>query len=237
MKKLLIIYIALVSYQLHLSAQQLTAGPVMGLNYNSIQMDESFVVNDINYTFKTNGGGAGLMAGAFVNFNYHNFFTETRLTFAQERSTAQFSGPDMSREQVIHLNKVYLPVKLGYRIKNTYNVFGGLQWSHYVDGSMVPSNTALYVAYDNSVSTNSFGFFLGFGVQISKFNLNLNYSGNFNEAGIQANYRRQILPFKTSDQVFNLTLSYNIVDRIFKKEDEKEEELPFDPKEVLVTDD
>ncbi len=237
MKKLLIICIAIVSYQFHLSAQQLTAGPVMGLNYNSIQMDESFVVNDIDYTFKTDGGGVGLMAGAFVNFNYRNFFTESRLTFAQERSTAHFSDQYSSREQVIHLNKVYLPVKLGYKIKNTYNVFGGLQWSHYVDGSMVPANTALYVAYDNTVNTNSFGFFLGFGVQISKFNLNLNYSGNFNEAGIQANYKRQSLPFKTRDQLFNLTLSYNIVDRIFKKEDEKEEELPFDPKEVLVTDD
>lgn|GEM_PF-2607350 len=236
MKKLLLICIALVSYQLHLSAQQLTAGPVMGLNYNSIQMDEAFVVNDINYTFKTDAGGVGLMAGAFVNFNYRNFFTETRLTFAQEQSNAQFSDPYKSREQIIHLNKVYLPVKLGYRIKNTYNVFGGLQWSHYVDGSMVPSNTALYVAYDNTVNTNNFGFFLGFGVQINKFNLNLNYSGNFNEAGIQANYKRQILPFKTRDQLFNLTLSYNIVDRIFKKEDNKEEELPFDPKEVLVTD-
>jgi len=236
MKKLFTLAIALISVSASLSAQQLTAGPVMGLNYNSIQINESFMVNDIDYTFRTDGGGVGLMAGAFVNFNYHNFFTETRLTFAQERSTAHFADQYTSREQVVHLNKVYLPVKLGYRIKNTYNVFGGLQWSHYVDGSMVPSNTALYVAYDNTVNPNAFGFFLGFGVQISKFNLNLNYSGNFSEAGIQANYKRQSLPFKTHDQLFNLTLSYNIVDRIFKKEDEKEEELPFDPKEVLVTD-
>ncbi len=237
MKKLFTLLVIFACSALTISAQQITAGPVMGVNYNSIQMDEAFVVNDLDYTFKTTGGGTGLMAGAFVNFNYRNFFTESRVTFSQEQSRAEFSDQNLVREQSIHLNKVNLPLKIGYKIKNTYNVFGGLQWSHYVDGSMVPSNTALYVAYDNHFNTNTFGFFMGFGVQIRKFNLNLNYSGNFNDAAIQANYKRQLLPFKTRDQVFNLTLSYNIVDRIFRKENEEEKEVPFDPTEVIVSDD
>lgn len=193
-----------------LKAQQLSAGPIMGLNYNSIYFNQNFTLDDEQYLFRTEEGGVGLQAGAFIRARHQQFFTELQFSFAQERSNVSLTGDQVSRLQQVNMNRIYLPLKIGYAIDEKFNVFAGARITKFVDASMMPSNSMLYAHFDESLTPVSAGYFFGLGVMVSQFKLNLSYGGGFKPNSIQAEFQNNLLKLDHSEHLFQFTLTYDL---------------------------
>jgi hypothetical protein len=200
-----------------IKAQQFSAGPLMGINYNTIYFNEQFTLDDEDYHFRTEEGSVGLMAGAFARLQYKRIFTELQLTFSQENSNVSLTSNQMSRVQDLSINRLHLPLKIGYVVDDKFDVFGGATLNRFVDASMVPSNSVMYPRVNESITPMGGSYFFGVGVSFSQFNFNLSYAGSLGSNTIQTQYLGTMLPLDYSDHLFSFTLSYDLHIKNLKK--------------------
>lgn len=211
-----------------ISAQHLTAGPVIGLNYSQIQVDEHFAIESKEYAFEFESPGIGPSVGAYGKMTLGSIYLQGQVRFSQERSTMTMTNWSTTQLQTYSTTRLQVPVVMGYRF-NDLHFFMGPVVNHLIDASLVPSNEDKYALYKEANRKTSLGYQMGIGVQVDKAVFSFQYMGAFTQQGLALTYQDIPLNFKQRHQVMLISFNYQIFNSKQQEVRPKEKELIVPP--------
>lgn len=230
MRRLLLSTITLLT-TLATFSQHVHIGPMMGLNYSNIQVNEQFMIGDNSYSFATANAGSGVMAGAFVEFGYNKLFVQPQFMFSQNSSDINFTADNHTMVQRMTVHNIQMPVMMGYQATDNFKLYAGPMVSRFMDASLVPTNQDMFASYSDNLNKTTLGYQVGFGITSKKSTFGLQFRDNIQDGGLSATFRQNLMNFKQSDRVIQFAFSY----RLFDKKLEKKQQTPdifFNPEEI-----
>jgi hypothetical protein len=217
------------------SGQQFTAGPIMGANYSSIGLQQSFTSFGKNYQYVSNSAGLGLLVGAFGEMSWERFFIQPQLTFSQNNAQLHFDTEHGAVTQKLSIHRLQIPIMAGYKLNNMFSAFAGPMVNTFIDGSLSPANQDMFASFTGNMPRVAMGYQLGAGITVNRSTFGLQFRGNFEDQGFDATYRRNIIPLSAQTQVLQVSYSYRMNLKKDRPEEIEEKDIFFPPKEITVS--
>lgn len=208
-----------------LVAQQFSAGPVLGVNYSRIQVDEHFAIQSEEYAFQYKSPGIGPSVGAYGKVTFGTMYLQGQIRFSQERSMMTMSNLASTQLQTYTTTRIQFPLLLGYRL-NDLHLFAGPMVNRLLDASLVPSNEDRFALYQDGTNKTTFGYQFGLGFQVKKAIFGLQYLGTFANQGLSVTYHGIPLSLRQHQQAMLFSFSYQMFSNRKMKNDEKELIVP-----------
>lgn len=237
MTRLLYPFCLFLLISLTLQAQRVQIGPMLGLNYSNILIDESFTIDELSYEFSTHNAGTGIMIGSFVEFSYKDFFLQPQFMFSQNQSQINFATDFQTIRQRMTVHQLQLPVMMGYQVNEHFKLYAGPMVTRFIDASLLPNNQDLFASYTGNMDKTTLGYQVGFGVTFKKSTFALQMRDGIEENGLTAAFKSNLLNFRQQERVLQFAFSYRIVDKNMNKEERPEKDLFFTPEEITVSTD
>lgn len=211
------------------SAQKITIGPIVGLNYSNLSFNESFINKGEDYTFITQNAAIGIAGGAFTRFEMKGFSIQPEILYSQDRSDIELSSQYKNQLQTITINKLQFPVLFGYNYKNVIRIQGGPVFSTFIDGSIVPSNATSFLRFKECVDKKAFGYQLGVGLEIRKMSFDLKWENEINPMQFQTQMSYNTFVFNQQKSAVQFTFGYKVFDKSLKRKVTEEQPLQIEP--------
>lgn len=235
MKRLFYAFCIILMATLTMQAQRVQIGPMLGLNYSNILIDETFTIDQTSYEFSTHNAGAGIMVGSFVEFSYKDFFLQPQFMFSQNQSQINFATDYQTIRQRMTVHQIQLPVMMGYQVNDNFKLYAGPMVTRFIDASLMPTNQDLFASYTDNMDKTTLGYQVGFGVTFKKSTFALQMRDGIEENGITASFKSNLLNFRQQDRVLQFAFSYRIVDKKMNQEEVPDEDIFFTPDDITVS--
>lgn len=217
------------------SGQQFTAGPIMGANYSSLGLQQSFTSFGKNYQYISSTAGLGIMAGAYGEISWERFFIQPQVTFSQNNAQIHFDTEYGAVTQKLSIHRLQVPIVIGYKLNNMFKAFAGPMVNTFIDGSLMPDNEDMFASFAGNMPRVAMGFQFGAGVTINRATFGLQFRSNFEDQGFDATYRKNNLRLSEQTQVLQVSYSYRLNLKKNRPAEIEEEDIFFPPKEVTVS--
>ncbi len=199
-----------------LHSQVFTFGPMLGVNFSSINFDQSFDVSGVPYRIKTKDAKIGLVTGAFFRFKVKNFLLMPEVIFVQDRANFTFYNSLDSEVQQIQFNRIDIPVSLGYKfgksLRLSAGIVGGIILKNDIEG------LTSKVKYVSKLSTSDlmWNWQMGLGFDIRKrVTVDFKYEGNFGVYQNNLEFLGENIQFAQRKNTVQITLGIALIP--FKK--------------------
>lgn len=209
MLRAIIVLIILASYQIS-EAQFLSLGPKAGINYSNVLVDETFTSEGIDFTYATSEAEIGLAYGAYGRIKIGPVFFQPELMFTQDRTEIEVSSLNIDEIQTLTINKMDIPLLAGLRFGKTIKIMGGPVKS-YVRSSKVKSPGNLWDSYRSNMEDATWGYQVGFGLDIGRFMLDLRYEDSVGDITTEATIGNETFVFDHRQEIFQITLAYQLL--------------------------
>lgn len=211
-------------------AQPFSAGPMVGLNYSRLDIDEHFQIANEEYAFEYKSPGIGPSVGAYGNLAFGRFYVQSQLRLSCERSVMSLQNWESSQLQTFSSTRIQMPLLLGYQMNNM-RLFAGPMMNRLLDASLVPTNEDRFALYQGATNKTSLGYQMGVGFQLKKAIFSFQLMGNLTNQGIALNYQNNLIKTSKEDHVMLFSFSY----QIFETKPRKKQEDFILPQDVVVS--
>jgi len=194
---------------INLNAQNIDVGPKVGLNYSHLFMNESFTNENVNYNYITEKADYGILAGAFIRFNYKDFYLQPEICYSQHKSYLQMNYNDIGQEQVITINTLVVPIYAGIKFKHGIRVQGGPVFSRLIDASIVPTLPVRWLSINNP-NRIDLGYTFGIGADINRVHLDLQVKNMNSTLNMEYVRNGNSQNFNYSEKGLQVTFGYKI---------------------------
>ena len=199
MKKILFVICASFMIMGSVAGQNFSYGPVFGMNHTSFKIADFTTSEGTLYSYGSENGGIGIVAGGFLRYNYNNFFLQSHLLYSQEKTTILLTTPATECLQTFTINNLSMPVLFGYDIKEKCQVMAGPMFNSFLDGSVTPSKPRNWRVTE-PFKRVTMGYQVGIGYTHKRTSLQFKYRSGFNPLG---------MVIKTSDKDIDLSYEKN----------------------------
>ena len=217
------------------SGQQFTAGPIMGANYSSVGLHQSFTSFGKNYQYISSTAGLGIMAGAFGEVSWERFFIQPQLTLSQDNALLHFDTEHGMITQKLSIHRLQIPIVVGYKLNNMFRAFAGPMVNTFIDGSLMPANQDMFASFAGNMPRVAMGYQFGAGITVNRSTFGLQFRSNFEDQGFDATYRQNNLRLAAQTQVLQVSYSYRLNLKKSRPKEIEEEDIFFPPKEITVS--
>jgi opacity protein-like surface antigen len=180
-KSVLIIAAIILIHTAH--AQFFQIGLKGGISSSKAQVDEAFSID--NSTIQYNSGNAklGWHIGLYTRIKISKLYIQPELLFSStggeiEVTEEGFSTPEVA---VIDLNKLDIPVMVGFFLTKSFRIFAGPTFSYLISDEI--KGTALISDIKMNYNNATIGYQAGLGFDISRITIDLKYEGNLSKLG------------------------------------------------------
>ncbi len=180
-KSVLIIAAIILIHTAH--AQFFQIGLKGGISSSKAQVDEAFSID--NSTIQYNSGNAklGWHIGLYTRIKISKLYIQPELLFSStggeiEVTEEGFSTPEVAE---IDLNKLDIPVMVGFFLTKSFRIFAGPTFSYLISDEI--KGTALISDIKMNYNNATIGYQAGLGFDISRITIDLKYEGNLSKLG------------------------------------------------------
>lgn len=198
MKKLIIIFILIVAVN-QAQAQFFQLGAKAGLSSSQLKVSETFIPGEDQETIYYKGGDAilGWHAGLYSRIKIWRIYVQPELLYSSTGGKIRISSDGIDYPEVgkFKLDKLDIPIMLGFHITKGFRVFAGPSLSYLISDKSIWKTTREIFTQDFRKGT--MGYQAGIGFDISTFSLDLKYEGNLSKLGNSVSIPGSDISFNT----------------------------------------
>ncbi len=181
MKKIIFLLMALM-ITVGAEAQLFQFGLKAGVSSSKMQVDESFSIDGRDLSYNTGSAKLGWHAGIYSRIKITKLYIQPEILFSSTGGEIEVSEQGVSTPEIgeVSLNKLDIPVMVGYYVAGPLRIFVGPSFSYLIsDKFEVSGLEELEQEYNNA----TIGYQAGLGLDISRIIIDLKYEGNLSKLG------------------------------------------------------
>lgn len=209
MKKAMLLLIAATSI-LSLSAQTFTMGPKVGINYSKLVFDETFQEDGVDFDYITRDAEVGLAAGGFVRLRLGKLILQPEVMFSQDKSKVRLSSIGFDDLQDLKINKIDVPMLVGFEIGEVFRIQGGPVASFVLDANQRSSVGNTWNDFTQNYDRSTWGYQAGIGFDVWRIVFDLRYEGSLKKFGMQYEIGNQTFNFDHRKSALQATVGLKI---------------------------
>jgi hypothetical protein len=184
MKRLITILLVVVALN-HANAQFFQLGLKAGLSSSHLKVDEVFSPGDSEESIYYKSGEAvlGWHLGLYSRIKISRIYVQPELLYSSSGGNIKISndGIDFPAINKIKLNKLDIPIMVGFYVSKSFRVYAGPSFSYLISEESVWKTTKNVFKQD--FHKGSIGYQAGIGLDISTVSVDLKYEGNLSALG------------------------------------------------------
>ncbi len=204
MKRIVLLLFVLSAYKMY--AQNFELGVKGGVNYAQSVILQVVSTNGINVNEVQNEKGMGLVFGGFARASFGKIIFQPEILFSEDQQLVTLADADVQNMDLgdfltLNVDKMDIPLIIGYRAFNTIRLMGGPVFSHV----QVDANDPLF-QFDNL----TMGYQAGIGFDIGKISADARYEGNLSKFKDQFDTENGAIEVDSRKSLFQFTLGYSL---------------------------
>lgn len=204
MRRVLFIVLLLSAGKIY--AQQFEIGLKGGVNYAQSVIVNVVGTGGIDMQDVNSEKGMGLVFGGYARGTFGKWILEPSLLFSEDQqlvtlADANVQNMDLADFLSINVDKVDIPVLLGYKAFSTFRLMGGPVFSHVQSSSTDP----LF-----QFSNMTMGYQAGVGFNISKMSFAAMYEGNLSKFKDYLDTDNGVIEVDSRKSLFQFTVAYKL---------------------------
>jgi len=182
MKKTILI-IAAITLVTTAQAQFFQIGLKGGISSSKVQVDEAFSITEGTFKYETGKAKLGWHIGLYTRVKISRLYIQPELLFSSTGGEIEVSGDGVSTPELaeIDLNKLDVPVMVGFFLTKSFRIFAGPTFSFLISEDI--KGTELISDIQQNYNNATIGYQAGLGFDISRLTLDLKYEGNLSKLG------------------------------------------------------
>jgi opacity protein-like surface antigen len=182
MKKTVLI-IAAMALMTAAHAQFFQIGLKGGISSSKAQVDEAFSIDGGTVKYETGNAKLGWHIGLYTRIKISRLYIQPELLFSSTGGEIEVSGDGISTPELaeIDLNKLDVPVMVGFFLTKSFRIFAGPTFSYLISEDI--KGTQLISDIRQNYNDATIGYQAGLGFDISRLTLDLKYEGNLSKLG------------------------------------------------------
>lgn len=182
MKKTVLI-IAAIALVTTAHAQFFQIGLKGGVSSSKAQVDEAFSIDNGTIKYETGKAKLGWHVGLYTRIKISRLYIQPELLFSSTGGEIEVTGDGISTPELaeIDLNKLDVPVMVGFFLTKSFRIFVGPTFSYLISEDI--KGTELISDIRQNYNNATIGYQAGLGFDISRLTLDLKYEGNLSKLG------------------------------------------------------
>ena len=182
MKKTILI-IAAITLVTTAHAQFFSIGLKGGISSSKAQVDEAFSIDNSTVKYKTGNAKLGWHVGLYTRIKISKLYIQPEVLFSSTGGEIEVTQDGISTPEIaeIDLNKLDVPVMVGFFLTKSVRIFVGPTFSYLISDNI--KGTELISDIRQNYNNATIGYQAGLGFDISRLSLDLKYEGNLSKLG------------------------------------------------------
>jgi len=164
-------------------AQFFQIGLKGGVSSSKAQVDEAFSIDGGTFKYETGKAKLGWHIGLYTRIQISKLYIQPELLFSSTGGEIEVTGDGISTPELaeIDLNKLDVPVMVGFFLTKSFRIFAGPTFSYLISDDI--KGTDLISDIKQNYNSATIGYQAGLGFDISRITLDLKYEGNLSKLG------------------------------------------------------
>ena len=151
------------------------------------------------------------MAGGFVRLTVAGkVFIQPEALFSQDRSQIEMTALGLEELQDMRLNKLDIPVMVGFKMGKIFRIQGGPVASYVLDAAVNSPNSNGWESIKDGFDNKTWGYQAGIGLDMGPVTLDLKYEGSLRKIRSEMQVGNETFQFDHRESIFQATLGWKI---------------------------
>jgi opacity protein-like surface antigen len=164
-------------------AQFFQIGLKGGISSSKAQVDDAFSIDNGTVHYKSGDAKLGWHIGLYTRIKISKLYIQPELLFSSTGGEIEVTQEGISTPELaeIDLNKLDVPVMVGFYLVKSFRIFAGPTFSYLISDDI--KGTELISDIRQNYNNATIGYQAGLGFDISRLTLDLKYEGNLSKLG------------------------------------------------------